>query len=76
MNTVSWPTAILYVVLVICATYLIRTGVIPSQGFYLIVGALLGHTVSKSSSALRLGLRRSEPPPPLGRADDEEPKSG
>ncbi len=48
MPQVSWPAALLLSVLLVCTTYLVSKGIIPSHLLFTIAGVVVGYVIPKA----------------------------
>jgi hypothetical protein len=48
MSRVSWPAALLLSVLLVCMTYLVSKGTIPSHALFAIAGIVVGYVIPKA----------------------------
>lgn len=47
MSRVSWPAALVLSVLLVCTTYLVSKGTIPSHVLFTVVGIVVGYVIPK-----------------------------
>lgn len=48
MPQVSWPAALLLSVLLVCTTYLVSKGIVPSHLLFTIAGIVVGYVIPKA----------------------------
>jgi hypothetical protein len=56
MSRVSWPAALVLSVLLVCTTYLVSKGTIPSHVLFTVVGIVVGYVIPRMQGAAPTGI--------------------
>ena len=71
MSRVSWPAALLLSVLLLCTTYLVSRGTIPSHVLFTVTGIVVGYVIPKAQSGASGVEALALAPRTHGRSSDE-----